>query len=140
MEPHASSRESSSASWEANTQEVLLSELSNSEQDESLLESLMERAHTMRHVRGQSPCLGGVNAVGGDVDDDWYQAEVVGEEAVGGGNPTPDQNVTEDLLHSVGIDSVDGRPIRTLDSLRRRDTQRWELDPSSSEDYSEHSL
>ncbi len=75
---------------------------------------------------------------GGDLNNDSYQAEVVGEEAVGGENPTPDQNVTEQLLHSMGVDSVDGELIYTKEKLERRDRERWELDPFSAEDYQEH--
>jgi hypothetical protein len=67
-----------------------------------------------------------------------YQAEVVGEEAVGGQTPTPDQNVTEQLLRAMGISSVDGEPVHTREKLERRDQVRWELDPLSSEDYQEH--
>jgi hypothetical protein len=140
MKRHRSSQKAFLDQQEGRLQEILFTELSDTEPDEPLLETLMLRSHPMGRVQGQGPCLGGVNAVGGDVDDDWYQAEVVGDEAVGGGTPTPDQNVTEDLLHSVGLDSVEGRPIRTLDTLQQRDNHRWELDPSSSEDYPEHSL
>ncbi len=80
----------------------------------------------------------GTDLTGGDLDNDWYQASVGGEEAVGGDNPTPDQNVTEQLLHSMGVDSVDGELIYTKEKLERRDRERWELDPSSAEDYPEH--
>jgi hypothetical protein len=62
----------------------------------------------------------------------------VGEEAVGGDNPTPDQNVTDALLQSMGIDAADGEPVHTLDKLEWRDKKRWELDPESSEDYLDH--
>ena len=78
------------------------------------------------------------NLTGGDLDNDGYQASVVGEEAVGGDNPTPDQNVTEQLLHSMGVDSVDGELVYTTEKLARRDRERWELDPLSAEDYPEH--
>ena len=78
------------------------------------------------------------NLTGGDLDNDGYQASVVGEEAVGGDNPTPDQNVTEQLLHSMGVDSVDGELVYTQEKLERRDRERWELDPFSAEDYQEH--
>ncbi len=78
------------------------------------------------------------NSTGGDLDNDWYQASVVGEEAVGGDNPTPDQNVTEQLLHSMGVDSVDGELVYTKEKLEWRDRERWELDPISAEDYQEH--
>ncbi len=59
----------------------------------------------------------------------------MGEEAVGGENPTPDQNVTEDLMRSMGIDAAEGESVRTQEKLQQRDRQRWELDPASSEDY-----
>jgi hypothetical protein len=74
---------------------------------------------------------------GGDIDANRYQAEVVGEEAVGGTTPTPDQNVTEDLEKSVGLEMDDRAFLRTNDILEQRDDQRWELDPTSSEDYQE---
>ena len=82
--------------------------------------------------------LSGSDVTGGDLDDNLYQAEVVGEEAVGGQTPTPDQNVTEELLHSMGISSVDGESVRTEEKLEWRDKKRWELDPESAEDYQEH--
>ncbi len=72
---------------------------------------------------------------GGDLDANLYQAEVVGEEAVGGMTPTPDQNVTEDLAAAVGIETDDRVFLRTQDMLEERDDRRWELDPMSSEDY-----
>ena len=75
---------------------------------------------------------------GGDVDDNVYQAEVVGEEAVGGQTPTPDQNVSEQLLEAMGIASVDGESVHTREKLEWRDQSRWELDPLSAEDYPEH--
>ncbi|MFN5514297.1 MAG: DUF6335 family protein [Cyanobacteriota bacterium] len=89
--------------------------------------------HVVRELR--MPHLDTSSLTGGDLDDDWYQAEVVGEEAVGGQTPTPDQNVTEGLLLSVGLSSVDGQPIETWDELQGRDDRRWELEPESAEDY-----
>ncbi len=78
------------------------------------------------------------DVTGGDLDDNLYQAEVVGEEAVGGQTPTPDQNVTEKLLQAMGVASVDGEPVHTREKLEHRDRVRWELDPLSSEDYQSH--
>lgn len=74
---------------------------------------------------------------GGDIYVDQYQAEVGGEEAVGGMTPTPDQNVTEYLEKSVGLEMDDRSFLRTNDILEERDDRRWELDPMSSEDYQE---
>ena len=62
---------------------------------------------------------------------------MVGEEAVGGETPTPDQNVTEELLDAMGISSVDGELLQVKDKLERRDRLRWELERRSAEDYRE---
>lgn len=77
----------------------------------------------------------GGEVTGGDIDTNEYQAEVVGDEAVGGTAATPDQNVTEYLEKAVGLEMDDRSFLRTNDILEQRDDQRWELDPSSSEDY-----
>lgn len=74
---------------------------------------------------------------GGDVDARWDQADMVGDEAVGGTVATPDQNVVEELGAAVGLDYDDRVFLRTNDILEERDDRRWELDPTSSEDYSE---
>ena len=119
-------------------EEILLSELSESDAnalDEDGLESRIEGDERLFRLR--PPLHARDDVTGGDPDDDWYQAEVVGEEAVGGDNPTPDQNVTEDLLRSAGIASIDGQGLRTANKLERRDHARWELNPESAEDYQE---
>ncbi|MBV6622276.1 MAG: hypothetical protein KI793_04850 [Rivularia sp. (in: Bacteria)] len=75
---------------------------------------------------------------GGDVDAYWQGANAVGDEAVGGTVATPDKNVTEELGKAVGLEMEDRQPLQTNDILDRRDDQRWELDPKSSEDYQNH--
>lgn len=72
---------------------------------------------------------------GGDVDANYEDAEAVGEEGVGGTVGTPDQNVVEELAAAVGIETDDRSFLRTNDMLEERDDRRWELDPTSSEDY-----
>lgn len=74
---------------------------------------------------------------GGDVDAYWEDADAVGDEAVGGTAPTPDQNVVEELATAVGLEMNDYAFLRTNDILEQRDDTRWELDPKSSEDYEE---
>jgi len=74
---------------------------------------------------------------GGDVDAAWSQAAMVGEEAVGGTTPTPDQNVVDELGIAVGLEMDDRADLRTTDILNERDDRRWELDPTSAEDYEE---
>ena len=129
-----------SAQSEAKTKEVLLADLVGTENADPIFEGLIDDDTGIGRIPGRlrTPQNVGVGVTGGDLDDDWYQAEVVGEEAVGGQNPTPDQNVTEDLLYSMGISSTDGRPVPSLENFRQRDRERWELDPESSEDYQEH--
>lgn len=75
---------------------------------------------------------------GGDVDAYWEGANAVGDEAVGGTVATPDKNVTEELGKAVGLEMNDKQPLQTNDILDRRDDERWELDPKSSEDYQNH--
>lgn len=75
---------------------------------------------------------------GGDIDANYEQANAVGDEAVGGTAPTPDQNVVDDLGTAVGLEVDDRSFLRTQDMLEERDEQRWELNPKSSEDYENH--
>jgi hypothetical protein len=126
--------------WEDSSKEAPFGDLIAAENVDPMGEGLVDRDTGMGKMleKLRSSGLSGTDVTGGDLDDDWYQAEVVGEEAVGGENPTPDQNVTDALLQSMGIDVTDGEPLRTLDKLERRDKKRWELDPESSEDYPEH--
>jgi hypothetical protein len=74
---------------------------------------------------------------GGDVDAYWQEEDTVGDEAVGGTAPTPDQNVTDDLGAAVGLPMSDQAFLHTHDILERRDDSRWELDPMSADDYQE---
>lgn len=72
---------------------------------------------------------------GGDIDTNLQQAEFSGEEAVGGTSPTPDQNNVDEIAASVGTEVFDQEDRYATDELDQRDSQRWELDPKSSEDY-----
>ncbi|MBD2437634.1 DUF6335 family protein [Nostoc sp. FACHB-110] len=69
----------------------------------------------------------------GDVDTYWQ--DTVGDEAVGGTVAIPEQDVTEEMEASVGLEMDDRSFLRTNDILEERDDSRWELDPMSSEDY-----
>ncbi|HEY9876054.1 MAG TPA: DUF6335 family protein [Candidatus Obscuribacterales bacterium] len=86
----------------------------------------------MRQYTSTSPKL-----TGGDIDAGWQQADMVGDEAVGGTVATPDQNIVDELGSAVGLEMDDRAFLRTHDVLEQRDDQRWELDPTSSEDYEE---
>ena len=74
---------------------------------------------------------------GGDVDVNLEQAYFSGDEAPGGDNPTPDQDVVEDIGRAIGIEYQDNEELRSGDKVAARDKHRWELDPASAEDYKE---
>ena len=74
---------------------------------------------------------------GGDVDADWESAYSVGDEAPGGDNPTPDQDIVDDIGRAVGNEYQDTEELKGADKIAKRDKHRWELDPASSEDYDE---
>jgi hypothetical protein len=71
----------------------------------------------------------------GDVDADWESAASVGDEAPGGDNPTPDQDVVDDIGKAVGVQYEDNEELKGEAKITKRDKHRWELDPASSEDY-----
>ena len=72
---------------------------------------------------------------GGDVDADVQSAYAVGDEAPGGDNPTPDQDIVEEIGEAVGLAYQDTEPLGSERKLEERDRHRWELNPASAEDY-----
>ena len=72
---------------------------------------------------------------GGDVDADWESAYSVGDEAPGGDNPTPDQDIVDDIGRAVGVQYNDNEELKGEKKLLERDKHRWELDPASSDDW-----
>jgi hypothetical protein len=74
---------------------------------------------------------------GGDVDADWESAYSVGDEAPGGDNPTPDQDIVDDIGRAVGVEYQDNEELKGERKIAERDKHRWELDPASSEDYND---
>jgi hypothetical protein len=71
----------------------------------------------------------------GDVDADWESAYSVGDEAPGGDNPTPDQDVVDEIGRAIGVQYEDNEELKGEKKISDRDRKRWELDPASSEDY-----
>ena len=130
---------SSNTQWKGQPEEELLEEFNAREDADPIFSGLCDRDTGMGRTLSRLKAVGrsGSDVTGGDLDDNWYQAEVVGEEAVGGQTPTPDQNVTEQLLQAMGIDAVDGELVQAKEKLERRDRLRWELEPESAEDYQE---
>jgi hypothetical protein len=72
---------------------------------------------------------------GGDVDADWNDAYAVGDEAPGGDNPTPDQDIVDEIGKALGVEYQDNEELKGADKIAERDRHRWELDPASSDDY-----
>ena len=91
-----------------------------------------ELEHELSEHHGATPAI-----TGGDVDADWEQAYFSGDEAPGGDNPTPDQEVVDDIGKSLGVQYDDSEELKSTDKVSKRDKHRWELDPASSEDYKE---
>jgi hypothetical protein len=90
---------------------------------EELKEAIRDHTET-------SPAL-----TGGDVDASWEDAYAVGDEAPGGDNPTPDQDRVDDIGRALGVEYEDNEELKSADKIEKRDRNRWELDPASSEDY-----
>jgi len=103
------------------------SELASAQED-----AIWHEADELEDELGGSPTL-----TGGDIDANWEQAATVGDEAVGGTAPTPDQDIVDELGAAVGLEMSDRAFLRTNEILEERDDRRWDLDPMSSEDYEE---
>jgi hypothetical protein len=72
---------------------------------------------------------------GGDIDANWETAYSSGDEAPGGDNPTPDQDIVDEVGRALGLEYEDNEELKGADKIIERDRHRWELDPASSEDY-----
>lgn len=91
-----------------------------------------ELANRMREHTSTGPAM-----TGGDVDGDWEDAEAVGDEAPGGDNPTPDQDVVDEIGKALGVEYDDDEELQGGDEIVARDRKRWELDPASKDDFDE---
>jgi Family of unknown function (DUF6335) len=71
----------------------------------------------------------GLTAVltGGDVDADWMRAWDAGDEAVGGGTATPDQDIVDEIGRALGVEQEPDAEVRTSrEILGERDRHRWD--------------
>jgi hypothetical protein len=105
-------------------------------EDEAVAEDLEERqklAHggrekikeELEETHFSSPDL-----AGGDIDADWENADTgSGSEAVGGTEPTPDQDVVDELGEAVGITYEDDEPLNIEKKMRERREKRLEPRP-----------
>jgi len=72
---------------------------------------------------------------GGDIDADWEDADTgSGAEAVGGTEPTPDQDVVDELGEAVGITYEDDEPLNIEKKMREMRDSR--LEPPEEENTS----
>ena len=85
-----------------------------------------EMKERLRKNTSASPAL-----TSGDVDADWESTESVGDEAPGGDNPTPDQDVVDDIGRALGVEYEDDEELQGGAEIGERDRRRWELDPAS---------
>jgi hypothetical protein len=88
-----------------------------------------ELAENLAHHQGMT------GVTGGDPDVDIEDAYFGGDEAPGGDNPTPDQDVVDDIGKALGVEYEDNEELKASEKVGARDKHRWELDPASSEDY-----
>src|SRR5262245_39514673 len=80
----------------------------------------------------------GRQLTGGDIDADWQDAEDVGDEAVGGHAPTPDQDEVDEIGRALGVEADIDEEVHTHEEiLSRRDGHRWELDRRSADEEAE---
>jgi hypothetical protein len=99
--------------------------------------SAARTGRTRLHHHAQELTDTGPEVAGGDVDADWQSAATVGDEAPGGDNPTPDQDVVDDIGRALGVEYDDDEELQGGAEIADRDRNRWELDPSSREDDDE---
>ena len=66
-----------------------------------------ELAERLREHGGMTPAI-----TGGDVDADWENAYFSGDEAPGGDNPTPDQEVVDDIGAALGVKYEDNEELK----------------------------
>jgi len=87
-------------------------------------------ADRLQNNQGTDPTLSG-----GDIDARWEDAESGGDETVGGSTATPGRNDLDAIGKAAGVTYSEGEELKVGEKEERRDKDRWELDPASSEDY-----
>lgn len=89
-----------------------------------------EMAERLDEHRGMATAI-----TAGDADVDVEDAYFTGDEAPGGDNPAPDEEVVDDIGKALGVQYEDNEELKASDKIVERDKHRWEMDPASSEDY-----
>jgi hypothetical protein len=91
------------------------------------------REELLEHIQDHHET--GPALTGGDIDANWESAYSTGDEAPGGDNPTPDQDIVDEIGRSLGVQYRSDEELKPVDKIEERDRHRWELDPASAEDY-----
>ena len=91
------------------------------------------REELLQHINEHNETSPAITA--GDVDADWQLAYSSGDEAPGGDNPTPDQDVVDEIGEALGVNYEDGEELKGAAKIEDRDKHRWELDPASKDDF-----
>jgi hypothetical protein len=89
-------------------------------------------AHRLRDDPNADPTI-----TGGDLDASWENAQFSGDESAVSSNPTPDQDVVDEIGQAMGVSYADEEELKVGEKERSRDKRRWELDPASSDDYND---
>ena len=76
---------------------------------------------------------------GGDPDVS-AQGIDAGTETPGGSEPTPDQDLVDEIGKAAGVTYQDDEPLKFGEKVAAHDQARWELNPASSEDFQERQL
>jgi hypothetical protein len=74
---------------------------------------------------------------GGDIDARWEDAESGGDETVAGSTATPGQNDVDEMGKAMGVTYARDEELKPGEKEQSRDKNRWELDPASSEGYTD---
>jgi Family of unknown function (DUF6335) len=91
------------------------------------------RVELLQHIKERTETSPAITA--GDVDADWQLAYSSGDEAPGGDNPTPDQDIVDEIGEALGVNYEDGEELKGAAKIEDRDKHRWELDPASKDDF-----
>ena len=94
------------------------------------------REELLQHIKEHNETSPAITA--GDVDADWQLAYSSGDEAPGGDNPTPDQDVVDEIGEALGVNYEDGEELKGAAKIEDRDKHRWELDPASKDDFEDN--
>lgn len=96
------------------------------------LTSVPTSRHLMGKVDGAGQDHSGLSGGDPDVSPQGIDA---GTETPGGSEPTPDQDLVDEIGKAAGVTYQDDEPLKFGEKISAQDDARWELNPASSEDF-----